>query len=143
MKMSAKVEYACRAVLELALRYGERRPVRIKTIARSQNIPKDFLLQILIRLKNAGIVESSRGVAGGYYLAKAPSDITLADVITAIDGGILKAARGPRTGASVTATDVVRVAWEEANRELLHFFDGITFDDMRSQTTNEQLTYHI
>jgi Rrf2 family protein len=87
MKLSQRGEYALRALLELGLRYEpEGGVVRIQTISAAQNIPKRFLEQILNDLKTAGILESRRGVAGGYRLAKPPESITLAEVIRHIEG---------------------------------------------------------
>jgi Rrf2 family protein len=82
---SAKAEYACVAMLELAARYGDPSPVRLKSIADSHGIPKRFLVQILLQLKGAGLIASTRGAAGGYQLARPPEEITLADVIGVID----------------------------------------------------------
>src|SRR5947209_5381319 len=86
MKVSAKAEYACLAVLELALNYRATEPVRIKRIAATHRIPHGFLVQILQQLKGAGYVASTRGSAGGYLLARRPETISLGDVLTAIDG---------------------------------------------------------
>src|ERR671923_1595541 len=85
MRVSAKAEYACVAMLELAANYRQPQPVRIKAIADAQGIPPRFLVQILLQLKTAGLVASVRGAAGGYQLAKPPERITLADIINAID----------------------------------------------------------
>src|ERR1700754_1671739 len=86
MKLSAKTEYACLAVLELAARYETAEPIRIRTIADEHGIPSRFLVQILLQLKGAGFVVSTRGASGGYQLAKPPSDITLGEVMAVIEG---------------------------------------------------------
>ena len=85
MKLSLRGEYALRALIVLGLNYGES-VVRIETVSRLQNIPKRFLEQILNELKSAGIVESRRGVAGGYRLRLPPEKVTLAEVIRYIEG---------------------------------------------------------
>jgi Rrf2 family protein len=85
MRISAKAEYACVAMLELAANYGDAQPVRIKSIAEAQGIPQRFLVQILLQLKTAGLVASVRGASGGYQLARPPEDISLAAVINAIE----------------------------------------------------------
>jgi Rrf2 family protein len=85
MRISAKAEYACVAMLELAANYGQAQPVRIKAIADAQGIPQRFLVQILLQLKTAGLVASVRGASGGYQLARPPEDISLAAVINAIE----------------------------------------------------------
>ncbi len=89
MKLSLRGEYALRALLVLGLHYGPGSEViRIQTISEHQNIPKRFLEQILNDLKTAGIVQSKRGIAGGYRLAKPPEQITLAAIIRHIEGAL-------------------------------------------------------
>lgn len=87
MKLSVRGEYALRALLVLGLNYDQS-VVRIQTISEQQNIPKRFLEQILNDLKSAGVVQSRRGVAGGYRLARRPEEITLAVVIRHIEGAL-------------------------------------------------------
>src|SRR5262252_5625903 len=85
MRVTAKAEYACIAMLQLAAHHPDVIPLRIKSIADTQGIPQRFLVQILLQLKTAGLVVSVRGAAGGYQLARPPEEITLAAVINAID----------------------------------------------------------
>lgn len=87
MKLSVHGEYALRALLVLGLHYGPS-VVSIQTISQEQNIPKRFLEQILNDLKGSGAVESKRGMAGGYRLARPPQEITLAAVIRHIEGAL-------------------------------------------------------
>ena len=87
MKLSLRGEYALRALLVLGLNY-DKPVVRIQTISEQQNIPKRFLEQILNDLKSLGIVQSRRGVAGGYRLARRPEEITLATVVRHIEGAL-------------------------------------------------------
>lgn len=87
MKLSLRGEYALRAMLVLGLNY-EKEVVRIKTISEQQNIPKRFLEQILNDLKSAGLVQSRRGITGGYRLARSPEQISLASVIRHIEGAL-------------------------------------------------------
>src|SRR5881396_3709808 len=87
MKLSVRGEYALRALLVLGLNYDDS-VVRIQTISDQQNIPKRFLEQILNDLKSAGVVQSRRGVAGGYRLARRPEEIPLATVIRHIEGAL-------------------------------------------------------
>ena len=87
MRLSLRGEYALRALLVLGLRVDEPL-VRIQSISDDQNIPKRFLEQILNDLKSAGFVQSRRGVAGGYRLAKRPEEITLAAVVRHIEGAL-------------------------------------------------------
>jgi Rrf2 family transcriptional regulator, cysteine metabolism repressor len=86
MKISAKSEYACLAVLALARQGPDDPPVRIREISEANGIPERYLIQILLQLKGAGLVTSTRGASGGYRLARAASSISLGEVLTAIDG---------------------------------------------------------
>jgi Rrf2 family protein len=87
MKLTLRGEYTLRALVVLGMNYGQP-VVRIQTISEQQNIPKRFLEQILNDLKAAGVLESRRGMAGGYRLARAPEKITLAQVIRHIEGAL-------------------------------------------------------
>jgi Rrf2 family protein len=85
MRTTAKADYAVRAAVELAALSGKG-PVKADQIAEAQSIPLNFLENILAELRRAGIVDSRRGASGGYLLAKPPEDVTLADVIRAVEG---------------------------------------------------------
>jgi Rrf2 family transcriptional regulator, cysteine metabolism repressor len=87
MKLSVRGEYALRALLVLGQHYNKS-VLRIQTISEQQNIPKRFLEQILNDLKSAGIVESRRGIAGGYRLARRPEDIPLSRAVRHIEGAL-------------------------------------------------------
>jgi Rrf2 family transcriptional regulator, cysteine metabolism repressor len=91
LKLSVKSDYAARAVLSLARRYDRNTPTRVEEIASENNVPANYLNQILIELKAHGIVRSIRGKEGGYQLARPPSEITLGDVLTCIYGPLLDA----------------------------------------------------
>ena len=85
MKISKKGDYALRALIHLALRYGEGM-TKMQDISRKEGIPKKFLEQILLLLKGAGYLQSKSGIGGGYIFAKAPRDIKLGEIIRLIDG---------------------------------------------------------
>ena len=85
MRVSAKAEYACVAMLELAAKFGDPQPVRVKAIADAHGVPLRFLVQILLQLKGSGLVASTRGAAGGYVLAKAPDQVSILDIVGVID----------------------------------------------------------
>ncbi|MCX7886042.1 MAG: Rrf2 family transcriptional regulator [Verrucomicrobiae bacterium] len=89
MKASIKSEYACRAVEALCLHFPNPKPLSIEQIARSRRIPPNYLVQILLELKHNGIVQSHRGKAGGYLLAKLPQQITVGDVLRAVQGYVI------------------------------------------------------
>ncbi len=86
MKVSAKAEYACLAILALARQRAGDPPVRIREISETHSIPERYLVQILLQLKAAGLVRSTRGASGGYQLARSAKDISLLEVILAIEG---------------------------------------------------------
>lgn len=85
MLFSAKAEYACVAMLELAARYADPRPVPLAAITDKHGISDRFLVQIMLDLKQAGLVESVRGQFGGYTLARRPEEISLYDILKEID----------------------------------------------------------
>ena len=98
MLFSAKAEYACLAMLELAARHGDPKPARLADVADKHGIPQRFLVQILLQLKGAGLVASTRGAAGGYQLARSPRDISLADILSVIDPTDPPAAKSAKPG---------------------------------------------
>src|SRR5438477_192487 len=121
MKFSAKTEYACLAVLELARAYDMGEPVRIRTIAEEHAIPSRFLVQILLQLKGVGLVESTRGTAGGYQLSKPTDEISLAEVMAVFEGS----EKLPTPGAAKSSgRRALLGAWREAAvaRRELQFF---------------------
>lgn len=85
VKVSTRGDYAARALLSLALHESDR-PTSVKEIAERTTLPQPYLEQILLAVKGAGLVRSKRGVGGGYVLAKPPDQITLAEILAAVDG---------------------------------------------------------
>ena len=117
MKISAKAEYACLALLALAQHGRDREapPLRIREISKLQRIPERYLVQILLQLKGAGLVVSLRGASGGYRLARPAAQIFLSEVLAAIDGpdpSLPERPEGSRPGSQLLATvwDRVRAA---------------------------------
>lgn len=89
MKITVKLEYACRIMCELARQHAEARPVPIDELSRAEAVPANFLAQILVELRNGKLVVSRRGVQGGFLLARPPDTISLADIVRVIEGGIV------------------------------------------------------
>ncbi|QEL16341.1 RrF2 family transcriptional regulator [Limnoglobus roseus] len=85
MFLSAKAEYGCLALLELAAQHGSPKPVHLSDMASQHGIPQRFLVQIMGHLKGAGLVVSTRGASGGYHLARRPDEISLADVLNTLE----------------------------------------------------------
>lgn len=90
MKITVKLEYACRIMCELARQYSDGKPVSIDGLSKAEAVPANFLAQILGELRNGKLVVSRRGVQGGFILARAPDTISLADIIAAIEGDIVE-----------------------------------------------------
>jgi Rrf2 family protein len=102
MQLTAKTEYACLAMVELARRQGEGKPVRLTDIVENHDIPQRFLVQILLQLKANGLVNTVRGAAGGYRLTKPADRITLAE--------IFEIAAPQETGAGTVHTESAALA---------------------------------
>lgn len=88
VRVSTRGDYACRALLSLALHADDPGPTSVRDIAQRTGLPQPYLEQILLALKGAGFVRSKRGVGGGYTLARSPEDILVSDVLAAVDGPI-------------------------------------------------------
>lgn len=86
--MSTRGDYACRALLSLALHTDETGPTSVRDIAERTGLPQPYLEQILLALKGAGLVRSKRGVGGGYVLSRPADEIRLSEVVSAVDGPI-------------------------------------------------------
>ncbi len=134
MKTSAKTEYACLAMMELAARYQAGKPIRIRTIAQEHGIPSRFLVQILLQLKTAGLVLSTRGAAGGYQLAQDPAEISLGTVMAIIEGRQSRLTRD--SGSASPAVRVLRSVWGEMMDVERRTLDGITLFDLAERLRN-------
>ncbi|MER6462935.1 Rrf2 family transcriptional regulator [Streptomyces sp. NPDC093272] len=137
MRISARADYAVRAVLELAVRQDDG-PVKAEELAGAQDIPHKFLEGILGDLRRAGIVDSRRGGGGGYRLARAASAITVADLIRAVDGPIVSV-RGERpTGLSYTGTaQPLLPLWIALRANVRRILEGVTVADIAADDLPE------
>lgn len=138
MNISAKTEYACIAVLELAARYESGKPIRIREIVEANGIPSRFLVQILLQLKSAGIVGSTRGAAGGYQLVKPPDEITLSEVMAVSDGQTADPVSSVLQ--ATTASRALMETWQGVAAVQTEMLEAVTFADLlervRGQTEN-------
>src|SRR5213593_690304 len=142
MKLSLRGEYALRALLVLGLNYKQS-VVRIQTISQQQNIPKRFLEQILNDLKSAGAVESKRGVAGGYRLARPAEEISLAAVIRHIEGALAPVSCvSERFYERCTCPDEarcpIRSVMKEARDAVVKVVERLTVADLCARARNLQ-----
>ena len=129
MRISLKLDYAQRAVLHLSKGHDGKTVARLDDISEKQAIPSSFLVQILTDLKRAGIVMSKRGKAGGYLLAKPPSEITIGDIIDAIDPQLLEEADGFEGEVAPVLSNV----WKELSKGFNNKVNKITIDDLLSE----------
>ena len=116
-------------MLELAARYSTREPVRIRTIADEHGIPSRFLVQILLQLKGAGFVSSTRGASGGYQLAKPPGEVSLGEVMTVIEGQDPELDNSNHVHRSPTA-QVLAQTWQETAQVQFDMLRSVTFADL-------------
>jgi Rrf2 family protein len=146
MKVSAKGDYACRALIELALKYGAGQPVQLHEIVANQEIPDKYLVQILVVLKGAGFVKSKRGAEGGYLLAKPPSEITLGDVIRAVEGPLLTL-KCSNEDDSTTCNRIpiceFHPIWEEVRGAISQVVDSLTFEEICKRSPRFNNMYYI
>lgn len=115
MKISLKLEYACRVLAQMGQRYGSGEWAQIEELAQVESVPRNYLVQILNMLRNGGLLDSRRGKQGGYTLAKPPAEITLHDVVAIVEPELISARAalegesGPQV-AEVWNTLSVRIA---------------------------------
>jgi Rrf2 family protein len=133
MRVSAKTDYALRAAVELAAAEDTGAPVKGERLATSQSIPLRFLENILLQLRHAGLVESRRGAEGGYRLARPAAEISLADVIRAIDGPLagVSGAR-PETLAFAGPSEPLRDVWIAVRAALRGVLETVSLADVAS-----------
>jgi len=130
MRISAKVDYAVRAAVELAAASSER-PVKAEAIANAQGIPLNFLENILGELRHAGIVRSHRGAEGGFRLAKPPEKVTVADIMRAVEGPLASVRGGPPEDASYTgAAQTLPRVWIAVRANLRKVVEHVTLADV-------------
>lgn len=142
LKISAKGEYALRAVLQLTLNHRKQEVTSIQEIARSQDIPIKFLEQILLTLKKAGLIESKRGNAGGYYLVREPHQISVGQVLRITDGPVmtLTCINSPMGCERQTRCHFYPL-WQEVNSTVERMIFSTTFADLCGRPQGHM--YHI
>ena len=139
MKLSAKVDYAVRAALELAAAHGQG-PVKAEEIARAQGIPPRFLENILVELRRGGLINSQRGAEGGFWLAREPGEITVADVMRAEEGN-LAGVRGsrPEEVHYGGAAEHLRDVWVAARASYRSILESVTLAHIVDGTLPEEV----
>ncbi|MEY4940773.1 MAG: HTH-type transcriptional regulator CymR [Verrucomicrobiota bacterium] len=137
MKVPVKVDYACRVMAELARLHGSGELAQIENLARIEAVPPSFLAQILIKLRDHGLVTSRRGNQGGYVLARAPDEISLYDILLAVEGQCLHLS-GNFEGRSGRR---LKQAWDEIGKSLAEKTKTYTLDRLCSKHPTEM--YYI
>ena len=138
MRVSTRGDYASRALLSLSLHDGEVRPTSVRDIADRTGLPQPYLEQILLALKGAGLVRSKRGVGGGYILARSPEDITLGQIVSAVDGPITAGDFGqPHTNGACDHEGqcALLAVWSEVGHHMRAHLDSFTLADMVERAT--------
>lgn len=135
MKISQKLEYACRATVQLAS--SDDSILRLEEIAQREKVSSNYLVQILNQLRSNGIIESKRGKHGGYYMTRNPEDVTLYEIVKAVNSGVV---------ADVTVKDgesaeSVATIWESISNEIDLLLKKTSLHDMMG--TEETYMYYI
>lgn len=148
MRVSAKGEYAIKALLDLALRDKEGLQP-IQEIAARQGIPQRYLEQVLLQLKRAGLLESRRGSAGGYRLGRPSDQVTVGAVLRAVEGSLVgtePARRGARQTRGEFTGDLSDL-WRDIGEAVSAVVDRVTLEDLRRRAEERRATarpmYHI
>ena len=144
MRVSAKADYGLRAVLDLALNYGCGH-VHSAEMAARQGIPDAYLVQLLTSLRKGGLVRSVRGPKGGHSLARPPSEITVADVMTVLEGPIALTDDDDQRPTTGSGPDLLREVWAEAGTAVERVLSSVRFDELcrRHHLRRARVVYRI
>lgn len=145
MRISMKTDYSVRAMIDLALHYGQGSQ-QSRDIAARQRIPEAYLDQLLTTLRKAGLIRSVRGPQGGHSLARAPMDITLGEVVDAVEGpfvpiGCMDDAENCELGPTCAQREV----WREVRHAVREILARVSIDDMARRQVRgfEEARYYI
>lgn len=135
--MTVKLEYACRALVQLAKRYEGSGVSSIEELANVEKIPAKYLAQILSELRNGGLVESRRGKQGGYLLARSPDQISISDVISLFEGEMFSES----SRVSGDSGEAIAKAWAEIQERFEEIVRSITLAELAVRENQEM--YYI
>ena len=138
MHISAKGDYGLRAVLDLALHDGQG-PILRADIAARQNIPEAYLVQLLNLLRKAGLVHSIRGPKGGHVLLKRPDELTVQEVLAALEGPVNLMGKSEERKAHGEGADVLKDVWEAVEAAVNDVLLSVTFEDLCSKYQARQM----
>ncbi|MDP9312823.1 MAG: Rrf2 family transcriptional regulator [Chloroflexota bacterium] len=144
MRISSKGDYGLRALLDLAIHYG-RGPVRSRDIAERQAIDENYLNQLLIQLRRAGLVQSQRGPQGGHLLAKAPGEVTLLEALQALEGPVVEMAEGIQPSPQADEATILGAVWGGLRDAVEEYLGSLTLEDLaqRKREREGQTMYYI
>lgn len=134
MRLGSRADYGLRALVELAQQHKAGEPVQVKDIARRQDIPEDYLGQLMVALRRSGLIESTRGPSGGYSLTRLPSDITMAEALEALEGPFAESDPMP---------SVIQAAWTEAMQAALNVLRSISLEELCQRQKTPAPMYYI
>jgi Rrf2 family cysteine metabolism transcriptional repressor len=132
LRLSTKGRYGLKAMYDLAVNYGNE-PIPLKSIAERQDISDQYLEQLMATLRKSGLVQSVRGAYGGYFLARKPSEITVGDVLRALEGpiGLVDCVLEQNAVECLKYEDcITRIVWEKIRNSIINAVDSITLQDM-------------
>ncbi|HLG50409.1 MAG TPA: Rrf2 family transcriptional regulator [Chloroflexota bacterium] len=138
--MSTRTEYGVRAMLELARQYGHG-PVQSHDIAQKQGIPEPYLNQLLTQLRKAGLIVSRRGPGGGHSLARPANEVTIAELITALEGSLWPIEEG--TEQRRTTCYALRELLQELSQQAEQLLRSRTLADLLERERRRAYVYHI
>ncbi len=144
MRISCKVEYGIRALLDLAL-HGNGGPSLSRDTAQRQGIPETYLNQLLIQLRRGGLIASVRGPRGGHMLAQPAEAITVLDILEALEGPLVVVPEGLPESMSVETDAILSSLWDELRTTMEAHLSAVTLQDLaeRAQLGSGELMYEI
>jgi Rrf2 family transcriptional regulator, cysteine metabolism repressor len=147
MRVSLRSTYGIMAAVDLAMQPGST-PIQAKAIARRQGIPARFLEQVLHAMKKAGLVSSLRGAQGGYILSKKPSDVSVAEILEALEGPFLRVTEvNGRLHQGAKSEALLANVWDRVHEAERHILEAITVEELADQQRQieqqRSLMYHI
>ncbi|NMB43427.1 MAG: RrF2 family transcriptional regulator [Clostridiales bacterium] len=140
MRVSTKGRYGLRAIIDLILNSNGQN-VPLITIAERQDISKNYLEQVFSSLRKAGIVNSTKGAQGGYYLADKPANITVGDVLKVLEGDLSVVSSDPDVQENPIEECIQRYVWEKVDSKVYEIIDGITLEDLVNEYRNASNTF--
>ena len=138
MKLSTKGRYGLRALIDLAI-HSQKAPVSLNSISQRQYISERYLEQLMAKLKKEGLVKSVRGAGGGYLLGRDPKEISVGDVLRALEGdlSLVDCAAYQEAGSCrISESCITKYVWSQINDSINQTVNGITLDTLMEQSTN-------